>query len=180
MKRFVFKLQAVLTLRQRTEHAALEKYCRAVLQRQSVAVKLTGAEMELSEARRQWLNALADGVPAASAAQMQAFCRLLEERKQQCEESLQLAEVELNQAGQRMLHARQQREALEMLLARQRERYDRQQREADRRMMDDLAGARSEVSRRRAAKAGGAPSRISNDEFRVTNSPFAIRHSSFP
>jgi flagellar export protein FliJ len=160
MKRFVFKLQAVLTLRQRTEHVALEKYCRAILQRQSVALKLTGAEMELSEARRQWLNALADGMAAASAAQMQAFCRLLEERKQQCEESLHLAEVELNRAGQRMLHARQQREAVEMLLTRQRERYDRRQRDAERRMSDDLAA------------------RSSHDEFRFTNSSFARGESS--
>jgi flagellar export protein FliJ len=161
MKRFAFKLQAVLTLRQRNEHVALEKYSRAIRQRQSAALRLTGSEMELSESRRQWLNALADGLPAAHAAQMQAFCHLLEERKQQCEALLHLAEGELNQAGRRMLHARQQREAVEKLLARQRERYDRLQREAERRMMDDLASG------------------ISNDEFRVTNSPFATRDSSF-
>jgi flagellar FliJ protein len=150
MKRFVFKLQAVLTVRQRNEHVVLEKYCRAIEQRQSAAGKLTGAEMELSEARHQWLNALADGMAAAQAAQMQAFCHLLEQRRQQCEESLHLAEVELNQAGQRMLHARQQREAVEKLLTRQRERYDRQQREAERKLIDDLAGTRPEALGMRA------------------------------
>src|SRR6266511_1576157 len=61
MKRFEFKLQAVLTLRQRAEQAELEKYSRSLQHRQGAAERLAETEMELCEARRQWLNALADG-----------------------------------------------------------------------------------------------------------------------
>lgn len=146
MKRFEFKLQAVLTLRQRAEQTALEKYSRALQHRQAAANRLEEAEMELSEARRQWLNALADGCPAARAAQMLTFCHAIEERKQQFEQTLTLAEVELNQASQKMLFARQQREAVETFLSRQRDRYDRALREEERKMIDDLVSRRSPVS----------------------------------
>jgi flagellar export protein FliJ len=142
MKRFAFKLQAVLTLRQRAEQVALEKYARAIEHRQLCAATLADAEMELSEARRQWLNALADGVPAVRAAQMLGFCHLLEERKRQCEQTLELADIELNRSSQAMLQARQQREAVETLMARQRERYDHRMIEEERKMIDDLINRR--------------------------------------
>jgi len=146
MKRFEFKLQAVLTLRQRTEQAALEKYGRAIQHRQTTAAKLADAEMELSEARRLWLNELADGCPAVRAAQLLAFCHHLEEYKRQCEQTLNLADVELNQASQRMLLARQEREAVEQLMTRQRERHDRQAREEEQKLIDDLVNRRPVVS----------------------------------
>jgi flagellar export protein FliJ len=142
MKRFAFKLQAILTLRQRAEQAALEKYARAIDHRQTCAVRLGEEEMELSEARRQWLNALADGVPAVRAAQMLGFCHLLEERKRQCEQTLELADIELNRSSHAMLLARQQREAVETLMARQRERYDQQMIDEERKMIDDLINRR--------------------------------------
>jgi flagellar FliJ protein len=155
MKRFEFKLQAVLTLRQRAEQAELEKYSRAIQNRQAAADRLTESEMELSEARRQWLNALADGCPAVRAAQMLGFCHLLEERKRQCEQTLNRADVELNQASQRMLLARQQREAVEKFLSRQRERYDRLLREEERKMIDDLVSRRLPVSFSGSGPASG-------------------------
>lgn len=146
MKRFEFKLQAVLTLRQRAEQTALEKYSRAIQHRQAAAMRFEQSEMELSDARRQWLNVLADGCPAARAAQMLDFCHAVEERKRQCEQTLGLADVELNQASQKMLYARQQREAAETFLARQRERYDRKVCEEDQKLIDDLVNRRLPVS----------------------------------
>lgn len=142
MKRFEFKLQAVLTLRQRAEQGALAQYARAIQHRQAVAARFEESEMALSEGRRQWLNVLADGCPAARAAQMLGYCHLLEDRKRQCEQTLGLAEVELNQASQRMLHARQQREAVETFHAGQRERYDRKVREEEQKLLDDLVNRR--------------------------------------
>jgi len=142
MKRFHFKLQAVLTLRQRAEKVALGKYARAIEHRQACAARLAEMEMELSEARRQWLNALADGVPAVRAAQMLGFCHLVEERKRQGEQTLNLADVELSRSSQAMLHARQQREAVEKLMARRRERYDHHVIEEERKVIDDLINSR--------------------------------------
>jgi flagellar FliJ protein len=155
MKRFEFKLQAVLTLRQRAEQAAIEKYSRAIQHRQKVAEQMAESEMELSEGRRQWLNDLADGCPAVRAAQMLGYCHLLEERKRQCEQALHLADVELNQASQTMLLARQQREAVEKFLSRQHERYDRQLMEEERKMIDDLVSRRPPISFSGAASGSG-------------------------
>ncbi len=138
MKRFQFKLQAVLTLRQRAEQTALEKYSRAIQNRQSAANKVTEVEMELSEARRHWLHALADGCPAVRAAQMSDYCHSLELRKRQCEQTLSLADVELNQASQKMLQARQEREAVEILLSRQSEQHNRKVEEEERKLVDDM------------------------------------------
>jgi flagellar export protein FliJ len=146
MKRFTFKLEAVLTLRQRAEQTALEKYSHAIQHRQACAVRAAEVEMELSQARRQWLNALADGCPAVRASQMLGYCHLVEERKRQCEQTLALADVELNQASQRMLLARQQREAVEKYLERQRERHEQMVREEERKMIDDLVNRRSPMS----------------------------------
>jgi len=125
MKRFQFKLQAVLTLRLRAEQEALAIYARALQTGRAAREKLAEAETELCDARRCWLNALADGVPAARAAQMRAHSHWLEERKQQHEHTLRLAEAELEQASRGMVVARQQREAVEKHLNNQREQYDR-------------------------------------------------------
>jgi len=146
MKPFEFKLQAVLTLRQRAEQIALEAYGRAIQHRQTAAERLTRIEMELAEARHHWLNALADGCPAASAVQMLSFCHLLEEAKKQCAHTLHLADVELSQSSQKMLLARQQREAVEKFLARQREHYERQLRREEHKIIDDLILRRPPVS----------------------------------
>ena len=146
MKRFEFKLQAVLTLRQRAEQGALEKFSRAVQARQAAADRLADSEMELSEARRVWLNALADGCPAVHASQLLGYSHLLEERKRQCEQALGLADAELNQSSQKMLFARQQREAVENFLDRQRESYDRQLRDEERKLIDDLVSRRPQAS----------------------------------
>ncbi len=146
MKRFDFKLQAVLTLRQRAEQAATEKYSRALARRQAAATSLENVEMDLSDARRKWLNALADGCPAAQGAQMLGYCHYLEEFKRKVEQSLQLAEVELNQASQKMLFARQQREAIETCLEHARDQYDRELRVQERKELDDLVGRKQPVS----------------------------------
>ncbi|HXI54156.1 MAG TPA: flagellar FliJ family protein [Candidatus Saccharimonadales bacterium] len=146
MKRFAFKLQAVLTLRQRTEQLALERYACAIQNRQAAADQLAATMLELSEARRIWLNAMADGCPAVRAAQMLAFTHSVEERRTQHEQAVHAADLELNQASQQMMLARQQREAVEHYLARLREQHERLVRAEERKLIDDLVGRRTPVS----------------------------------
>jgi flagellar protein FliJ len=146
MKRFEFKLQAVLILRQRAEHAALESYTRAAQRQQDAAAGLIEAEMELSEGHRQWLNALADGCPAVRAAQMMAFCHFLDARKGEADQTLKLAARDLHEASQKLVVARQQRETVEKFMERQRERYDCHLRDEERKRIDDLVGRRQPVS----------------------------------
>lgn len=142
MKRFQFKLQAVLTLRQREEQSALEAYSRALQRRQLAGECLAEVERDLSESRRQWLNALADGCPAVRAVQLQAFCHSLEACRKQREQEVHQADLGLNQTSHRLLLARQQREAVERYLERQRLEHERQLRIEERKLIDDLVGRR--------------------------------------
>jgi flagellar protein FliJ len=146
MNRFEFKVQAVLTLRQRAEQAALEDYARAAQRQQAVAGRLIEAEMELSEGRRQWLNALADGCPAVRAAQMMAFCHFLEARKAETGKELAQADMDIHEASQKLAIARQQRETVEKFMERKRARYEREFRDDERKLIDDLVGRRQSVS----------------------------------
>jgi len=142
MEKFQFKLQAVLTLRQREEQVALEGYSRALQSRQAAAERLAEIERDLSESRRQWLNALADGCPAGRAVQLQAFCHSLEDRRKGQEQLVHAADLELNHASHRLLLARQQREAVERYLDRQRMEYERELRIEERKTLDDIVGRR--------------------------------------
>ena len=76
MKRFQFKLQAVLTLRQRAEHEALAHYARMLQAGQAAREKLAESEAQLSEARRRWLHALADGILTLVAVGIAAYSLL--------------------------------------------------------------------------------------------------------
>ena len=146
MKRFEFRLQAVLTLRQRAEQIALEAFGSAIRHRETMVTRLRQHEMELSETRRQWLNEMADGCPAIRASQTLAYCHAIDERRALAEKELLQADADLAQASQRMLAARQQREAVENLLRRQRDAHDLQVRLADQKLIDDLAHRRPLVS----------------------------------
>ncbi|HKX61994.1 MAG TPA: flagellar export protein FliJ [Verrucomicrobiae bacterium] len=146
MKRFEFRLQAVLTLRQRAEQAAMEVFGTAIRRREAASAQLQHHEMQLSETRRQWLNEMADGCPAIRASQTLAFCHSIDERRIRADQELQQADLELAQASQRMVFARQQREAVENLLRRQREAHELQARLADQRVIDDLVNRRPLVS----------------------------------
>ena len=138
MKRPVFPLQAVLTLRLRAEQLALEFYARTVRARNTAEDALTAAEQELADARRRWLNAMADGCPALRAAQMLEWGHSVEKRREQAGQALRLAEGECNQASQALMQARQQREVVEKYLGNQEEKHEREVEREDRKVMDDL------------------------------------------
>ena len=97
MKRPSFPLQAVLTLRLRAEQLTLEHYARAVRARKTAEEAVIAAEQELADARRRWLNAMADGCPAVRAAQMLEWCHFVGKRREQAGQTLRLAARELQQ-----------------------------------------------------------------------------------
>jgi len=150
MKKFQFKLQAVLTLRQRAEQIALENYSRALLARQAAIDKLADMERALSRSTADLRGQLAKGSAAAEVNQTQDYCRFLGEKKLRCEQALGQAELELNQALHKMVSARQDREAVEHYLDAQRQRHDRALLAEERKMIEDLVQRRA---RRGGSKA---------------------------
>jgi flagellar FliJ protein len=143
MKKFQFKLQAVLTLRQRAEQSALEAYGRATLARQVAMSRLADADKELAQAWTDLHLDLDQGCAAAQARKAQDYCRFLGEKKRKCEQGLGRAEVDLNQAFQKMILARQDREAVEQYLGGQIEQHDRALRAEERKTIEDIVQRRS-------------------------------------
>jgi flagellar FliJ protein len=146
MKKFQFKLQAVLTLRQRAEQSALEAYSRALLVRKTAMTKLAETEKHLARAWADLRQQLAEGCAAARAQKAQEYCRLLGQQKQKGEQLLSQAEVELNRAFQKMILARQDRETVEQHLAGQRERHDRALLAEERKLIEDIVQRRSALA----------------------------------
>lgn len=139
MKRFRFPLQALLTVRQRHEHEAMERYAQALLHRQQVAEHLDRIQRELSGAWEQLREKMARGCSAAALAQLRAYSSHLETLRDEYTTALGTAERRVHQALQDMLRARREREVVETYGARQKARHDRQRQRQEHWQMDEFA-----------------------------------------
>src|SRR5215510_9370295 len=126
MKRFHFNLAAVLTVRQSTENAALKSYAEALLAKQRAFAAVDAVHRELGENWAQIRVALASGCAAAKVGQLRKYASSLEEELTRKEAALTEAEREVSVALQKMLGARQQRQAIESFRENQRAEYDRE------------------------------------------------------
>lgn len=139
MKRFRFTLQAVLALRQREERQALEEYGRAVQAERQALEELAAVEKEIT-ANWSFIAAQSkNGTSAQWLAQGQAYTMVLDEKKKKQDAAVASARKASATAHQRLLKARQRREALDKLHTRQRERYDFEERRAEQKWLDDLS-----------------------------------------
>jgi flagellar export protein FliJ len=146
MKRFRFTLQAILTLRQREEHQALERYAAALLSRRQAAEKLALLEDEMSHAAAALRVRLSEGSVAVELAHLQSHYETLERRHDQAREALAAAERLIRPAHEEMLEARRQREVVEGCQEKQRQRHDRE-------LLRDEAKVHDELALRRFAPA---------------------------
>jgi flagellar export protein FliJ len=139
MKAFHFSLQALKTLRQRQEQIALQSYAQALQLRQQAASDLSAARQELQAHWARWQSQIRAGCPALELVQSQAYCRVLEGRGRDCEAALRAAEEVTRQRWQSLLHARQQREAVDKFYAHQRRRHQRALEREEQKTIDELA-----------------------------------------
>ena len=142
MKKFRFTLQALRTLRQREEQLALEQYALAIAARRLAADRLNTAQQHCEagwQARRQ---RLASGISAGDLAHMQAHCLTLEELKKECDAALQQTQLIVDEKWEKLIAARQAREAVDKYFARQRLRYDRAWQREEQKTLDDIGQRR--------------------------------------
>jgi flagellar export protein FliJ len=139
MKRFRFTLQAVLTLRQREEQAAQERYARALLQRQLAAQQLALAEEQLLRAQADQRRLLNGASTAAKLATAHALVRAAGERHDHGVATLQHAERAAQQSLQAMLAARRAREAVERFQSQQRRRHDAATQREEQKLLDEFS-----------------------------------------
>jgi flagellar export protein FliJ len=139
MKPFKKSLAAVGTVRQRLENEALQAYAVALMNRVRAMERLRTAEQTLSAAQADWQRLAAEGCDAEAMARHSAHCSNLSqvrlERKRQLTEAERLAEDRM----QELLHARQERQAVDKFHARQRAAYERAIGREEQKAMDELA-----------------------------------------
>jgi flagellar export protein FliJ len=139
MKKFRFSLQAVLTVRQRQEQTALEHFSKAVAARQLATDRLSEAKRECQAAWALSRERTAAGAPAVHLAQLHDYCHDLEKLQKECERVVAAAQVVVDQKWEKLVTARQAREAVDKFLERQRERYDRELQREEQKMFDDVS-----------------------------------------
>ena len=105
MKAFHFTLEAVGTLRRLQEQKGLEHYARCLAARLQAVEATAAVERELSACWQEWRGQLAGGFAAADAAKVQAYQRLLAQRRDECIRAVEAAERRVNAALQAMLLA---------------------------------------------------------------------------
>lgn len=142
MKAFHFTLEAVRTVRERHEQAAMEHYAQALVAREQAAQRLNTAQEKLNAVGREIRALLAGGCTASKAAQAHESHRFLQQRLNECVSALGLAECQVNVALNAMLAARRQREIVDKFYDQQKTRHRRDQLRGEQKVLDDLAGRR--------------------------------------
>jgi flagellar export protein FliJ len=129
----------LLTVRQRQERLAMERYSEALQSRQRAVTALATADQVRVQASELLKQRLSSGMQAAEAMREQAHYKVLESKRDAAQHALTVAENGIPAALKAMLTARQQREAVEECITRQRERHQRDQQNQERKLLDELA-----------------------------------------
>jgi flagellar export protein FliJ len=139
MKKFRFSLQAVFTVLQQREQAALEVYARALTERQRAADKLSEAQRQCEQAWDFSRQRVLAGVYAAELTQAGQLCVLAKDLQERRAGALLCAQQVVDGALETLLEARRSREAVDKFRARQQERYNREAQREEQKVIDDLA-----------------------------------------
>lgn len=142
MKPFRFNLQALLTLRQRQEHLALEQYAQTLLHQQQARNHLAAVERELVGAWTALGSHLAQGCRVATARHSRDYCTALELRRHQAENALAHTTLQVQRALETTHDARRQREVVDKLRERQLRAHSREAAMAEHKLLDEMAGRR--------------------------------------
>ncbi len=143
MKRFQFSLQALLTVRRRQEQTALEQFAQAAAARQLAIDRLSEVKRECEAAWTLRRERATTGAPAVQLAQLHDYCRVLEQLQKNCERAVKEAQRTVDLKWEKLLAARQAREAVDKFLERQRQRYDRELQREEQKMLDDMVNQRA-------------------------------------
>jgi flagellar export protein FliJ len=142
MKAFHFTLEAVRTVRERHEHAAMEQYAQALVAREQAAQRVNAVQDRLKDVGQEIHGLLTAGSAASKVAQAHDCHRSLQQQLNECVAALGLAECQVNVALNAMLAARRQREIVDKFHDKQKTRHRREQLRGEQKVLDDLAGRR--------------------------------------
>ena len=156
MKPFIFSLQAVRTLRQRQEQAALEAFGAAVRARQAAVDRRQQAERQLAATHEQLTLLQTEGAAIHHLNQVRGHCAALEQRLTAHHADCARAQTEANAAWEKLQDARQALELVDKLHARRRDQHERQLREEEQKQLDEMSARRWSVNLAGGQSAGFA------------------------
>ena len=139
MKSFRFTLQALLTVREREERAALEFYARALQLQQQAFDDLAAVETDLAAAWVELRHLMAKGGPVAGLLQRQAHCHRLGEQREPLVDALARSEEAARRALLQLITAQQNRDVVDKFLETQQKNYQRDCTREEQKLLDDLA-----------------------------------------
>lgn len=138
MKRFIFSLQALQTLRQRQEQVALEQYAQALTSRQQAADNLASVRAHCEESWMLRRQQMAGGAHAALVTQTESYCFSVEQQMKKCEAAIRQAQSVVDQGWKKLVAARQAREAVDKYREQQVNRYERELLREEQKALDEL------------------------------------------
>jgi flagellar export protein FliJ len=139
VKKFRFTLQALFTVYQQREQAALEVYARALTERQKASEKLAEAERRCLEAWDFNRLRMASGLSAAELWRSQQYCVLAKKAQERQMEAWRHTQRVVDRVLEGLLATRQAREAVEKYRTRQQERHYRDTQREEQKIIDDLS-----------------------------------------
>jgi flagellar export protein FliJ len=139
MKPFHFTLEPLRVLRRQQERAAQQRYVQALNACNHAERQLAQAAAELTEGWQRLGHELCAGVIAGQLARLQAWCRTLEIRRDDCQRTLNEARFAAERLRQEMVEAVREREALERFHDKARRAHDREVRREEQKHFDELA-----------------------------------------
>ena len=140
MKSFKYSLQAVRTLREQQEQAALQHYGRALRAAEEATEKLLGVKQELEEAWAELQSRFAQPSTIEELSRAQAYSQTVELRRLECARHVEVAHRKVLESFQKLVTARQAAAVLNKHFENQRRQHQRQQRRHEQKVLDDLAG----------------------------------------
>jgi flagellar export protein FliJ len=139
MKKFIFPLESLRTLRKQRENAAQQRYARALAACDQAAAQLQEMVKELSGAWDTLVSELARGVAAQQLMSLRTWCTVLEIRRNERRAALDEARRLADAAFREMVSAARERESLDRFYEKSQTAHERSIQQEEQKNFDELA-----------------------------------------
>lgn len=139
MKKFIFPLESLRTLRKQREHAAQQRYAKALAACDQAAKQLDDMVKELTGAWDTLVGELAQGVTAQRVMSLRTWCTVLEIRRNERRAALEEARRLADAAFREMVSAARERESLDRFFDKSRTAHEHSVQQEEQKNFDELA-----------------------------------------
>jgi len=139
MKQFIFPLESLRTLRKQREHAAQQRYAKALAACDQAARQLDEMARELTGSWDTLVSELARGVAAQTVMSLRTWCTVLEIRRNERRAALEEARRLADAAFRDMVSAARERESLDRFFEKSRSAHAHGMQQEEQKNFDEMA-----------------------------------------